>query len=50
MTFTVYTPAQRQAFIDVVQPVYEEFKSSGIEPKFDEYYAAAQELNQKHEQ
>ncbi len=50
VTFTVYTPAQRQAFIDVVQPVYEEFKSSGIEPKFDEYYAAAQELNQKHEQ
>ncbi len=49
VTYTVYTPEERQVFIDAVQPVYEEFKNSGIEPKFDEYYEAAQKLNEKYE-
>ena len=42
------TDDEMQAFIDAVQPLYDEFAASGIEPKFEEYYAFAQELNEKY--
>ena len=47
LTVSYLTDEEMQVFIDAVQPLYEEFAASGIEPNFEEYYAFAQELNEK---
>ena len=47
MTVSYLNDEEMQVFIDAVQPLYEEFAASGIEPNFEEYYAFAQELNEK---
>ena len=48
LTVSYLTDEEMQVFIDAVQPLYEEFAASGIEPNFEEYYAFAQELNEKY--
>ena len=48
MTITYFDADMLAPFQEAVSGLYEDFKNSGIEPKFEEYYNAAQELNAKY--
>ena len=48
MTITYLDADQLSAFQDAVANQYDEFAASGIEPNFEEYYAAVQEINAKY--
>ena len=48
MTITYFDSAMLAPFQEAVAGQYESFKNSGVEPKFEEYYNAVQEINAKH--
>ncbi len=48
MTITYFDAEMLAPFQEAVAGQYESFKNSGIEPKFDEYYNAVQEINARH--